>query len=211
MTKTYLENFPDLFSNHNTKCTPPHVQVEIIAMNDGDIKDGGRLLKINFDFTASRLGDLLVATSQQGVCHIAFFEDEEMALAELKNCFPNAQFRKSKDHYFLEALDLLEGHAQDAHIKLHLNATAFQIRVWEELLKIPFGALATYGCIAEKLGDAKAARAVGTAIGSNKIAYLIPCHRVVQKSGKLGGFKWGIPVKTRLLKWEADEINNCYV
>ena len=91
-------------------------------------------------------------------------------------------------------------------IKLHLKGTAFQLKVWETLLKIPLGKLSTYGSIAKKINNSNAARAVGTAIGSNPVAFLIPCHRVIQSTGNFGGYMWGATRKTAIIGWEAGKI-----
>ena len=88
-------------------------------------------------------------------------------------------------------------------IKLHLKGTDFQLKVWETLLKIPFGNLSTYGTIAKQIEKPSASRAVGTAIGDNPVAFLIPCHRVIQSTGTLGGYMWGIDRKQAIIGWEA--------
>lgn len=135
---------------------------------------------------------------------MAFEDDETKALNALKQHFSNA--------YFQQKLDLIQQHAlfifqndwsKLGDIKLHLKGTDFQLKVWETLLKIPMGQLSTYGHIASKIGHAKASRAVGTAIGSNPVAYLIPCHRVIQSSGNIGGYMWGNTRKTAIIGWEA--------
>ena len=94
-------------------------------------------------------------------------------------------------------------HNQLAKIKLHLKGTAFQLKVWQSLLKIPMGQLTTYGELAKSIDHPKAARAVGTAIGSNPIAFLIPCHRVIQSTGAFGGYEWGQVRKTAMIAWEG--------
>ena len=86
---------------------------------------------------------------------------------------------------------------------MHLKATAFQLKVWESLLKIPLGQLSSYGEIAAEIGQPKAGRAVGTAIGSNPVAFLIPCHRVIRATGIIGGYKWGALRKTAIIGWEG--------
>jgi AraC family transcriptional regulator of adaptative response/methylated-DNA-[protein]-cysteine methyltransferase len=93
-------------------------------------------------------------------------------------------------------------------IKLHLKGTDFQLKVWETLLKIPKGGLTTYGTIANHIHKPKASRAVGTAIGSNPVAFLIPCHRVIQSTGDLGQYHWGSTRKTAIIGWEAAKINS---
>ena len=93
-------------------------------------------------------------------------------------------------------------------IKLHLNGTAFQLKVWESLLKIPKGGITTYGAIAQNIDTPKASRAVGTAIGNNPVAFLIPCHRVIQASGNIGGYRWGNTRKSAIIGWEAAKLEN---
>ncbi|MNT75939.1 Methylated-DNA--protein-cysteine methyltransferase [compost metagenome] len=92
-------------------------------------------------------------------------------------------------------------------VKLHLKGTEFQLKVWEALLKIPMGKLATYGNLAKQLQNPNASRAVGTAIGDNPVAFLIPCHRVIQSSGALGGYHWGLNRKTAMIGWEAAKMD----
>ena len=92
-------------------------------------------------------------------------------------------------------------------IKLHLAGTPFQLKVWESLLKIPMGHLTTYGDIAQTIQNPNASRAVGTAIGSNPVAFLIPCHRVIQNSGHIGGYMWGLDKKSAIIGWEAAQID----
>ncbi len=92
-------------------------------------------------------------------------------------------------------------------IKLHLNGTAFQLKVWQALLKIPLGDLTSYGAIAQKINRPTAARAVGSAIGHNPVAFLIPCHRVIQNSGNMGGYMWGTTRKSAIIGWEASKVN----
>ena len=93
-------------------------------------------------------------------------------------------------------------------VKLHLKGSAFQLKVWETLLKIPMGKLTTYGAVAAKIESPKASRAVGTAIGENPVAYLIPCHRIIQSSGVLGGYHWGSTRKAAIIGWEAAKMDN---
>ena len=103
-----------------------------------------------------------------------------------------------------KAISILQSNHHDlSEIKLHLKGTEFQLKVWESLLKIPMGELTTYGEIAKNIGNNKASRAVGTAIGSNPVAFLIPCHRVIQSSGHFGGYMWGTTRKTVIIGWEG--------
>ena len=141
------------------------------------------------------------------------------AFKSLQNNFSKANFNKTKDVFQENALAFF---AQDFNadfdnnsnnnknipkIKLHLKGTDFQLKVWEMLLKIPLGELSTYGNIAEKINNPNATRAVGTAIGKNPVAFLIPCHRVIQASGMIGGYMWGTTRKTAIIGWEAAKKN----
>ena len=139
---------------------------------------------------------------------MAFYEDEAAALSTLTSHFPNAQFSQKKDAIQENALRIFRNEpSQLNQIKLHLKGSDFQLKVWETLLKIPSGNLATYGMIATEIEKPKASRAVGTAIGSNPVAFLIPCHRVIQSTGLFGGYMWGSTRKTAIIGWEAAKLN----
>ena len=139
---------------------------------------------------------------------MAFSEDEISGFSTLQSHFPNADFEQITDliqqnalHVFQYDMDKID------RIKLHLKGTDFQLKVWETMLKIPKGQLSTYGNIAHKIEKPNASRAVGTAIGSNPVAFLIPCHRVIQASGNLGGYMWGNTRKTAIIGWEAAQMD----
>jgi len=133
-----------------------------------------------------------------------FVEDEQTAFAHLQARFPSARYQQAIDKFQEDALIIFrKDWSQLSEIKLHLAGSAFQLKVWESLLKIPQGSLVTYGDIAREINSPSAARAVGTAIGSTPIAYLIPCHRVIQNTGRLGGYMWGPSRKAAIIGWEA--------
>lgn len=135
---------------------------------------------------------------------MAFEEEEEKAILDLQAKFPNATFQRKLDLIQQNALFIFQNDwSKLPEIKLHLKGTDFQLKVWESLLKIPMGKLSTYGTIAEQIGNPKASRAVGTAIGSNPVAFLIPCHRVIQSTGNFGGYMWGNTRKTAIIGWES--------
>lgn len=135
---------------------------------------------------------------------MAFNENEEKALEELKAKFTNATLQRKLDLEQQNALFIFQNDWNKLHqIKLHLKGTDFQVKVWETLLKIPMGQLSTYGSIADNIGNPNATRAVGTAIGNNPVAFLIPCHRVIQSSGNIGGYMWGNTRKTAIIGWES--------
>ncbi|MGN8059303.1 methylated-DNA--[protein]-cysteine S-methyltransferase [Pedobacter sp. 22163] len=182
--------------------------VNIEGMTPGEYKNGGENLHINYSFAESPFGNIIVASTSKGICHIAFYDDENIALANLQRQFPAAQYQQILDKEQQNALFIFSHDWSKLHqIKLHLKGTDFQLKVWEALLKIPMGKLATYGNIAKQLQNPNASRAVGTAIGDNPVAFLIPCHRVIQSSGALGGYHWGVNRKTAMIGWEAAKTN----
>lgn len=178
--------------------------VNIEGMTPAEFKNGGRNLIINYSLEASPFGDLLVASTGKGICYMAFAEEEELGMDALASKFPEARLERRQDIFQQDALSIFRGDwSQIKQVKLHLKGTPFQLKVWETLLKIPMGGLSTYGRIAKHVGSPLASRAVGTAIGNNPVAFLIPCHRVIQSSGALGGYMWGIARKRAMIGWEA--------
>ena len=183
--------------------------VQIEAMTPAEYKIGGKNLKIYFSFHETPFGEVIIASTSKGICHIAFIENQELGLKYLKNLFPNAEFYEMANVNHEQVLTLFNHTLQlEQPIKLHLKGTSFQLKVWEALLKIPSGNLQTYGNIAKSIGKEKASRAVGTAIGSNPIAYLIPCHRVIQSTGIFGGYMWDPIRKTAIIGWENAQQEN---
>lgn len=182
--------------------------INIEGMTPGEFKNGGQNLIINYNFAGSPFGKIIVASTNKGVCHLAFADDETVALNSLKSKFPNAYFKNTSDLFQQNALTIFNRDWKNLNsIKLHLKGTDFQLKVWETLLKIPPGKLTTYGTIAKQIEKPKASRAVGTAIGANPVAFLIPCHRVIQSSGIFGGYHWGSIRKTAIIGWEAATVN----
>ncbi|MEM8893229.1 MAG: bifunctional helix-turn-helix domain-containing protein/methylated-DNA--[protein]-cysteine S-methyltransferase [Bacteroidota bacterium] len=181
--------------------------VTIEGMTPGEYKNEGAELEINYSFADSPFGELIIASTQKGVCHIAFLEDRNEALGALKVRFTKAILSEKQDLHHEKVLAFFDSELQPEGLKLHLTGSDFQLKVWEALLKVPFGELTTYKDIAEKINKPSASRAVGTAIGSNPIAYLIPCHRVIQASGVIGGYMWGPTRKSAIIGWEAAKIN----
>ena len=181
--------------------------VNIEGMTPGEYKNGGENLVIHTSFAKSPFGNVLVASTSKGICHIAFEKEQLEALHTLKHQFPNATYREVSDPYQQKALKIFQQDWKNLEkIHLHLKGTPFQLKVWEALLKIPMGHLTTYGKIAQTIQHPKASRAVGTAIGRNPVAFLIPCHRVIQSSGSLGEYRWGKTRKTAIIGWEAARI-----
>lgn len=178
--------------------------INIEGMSPGEYKNGGESLTINYSFAETPFGNILVASTPRGICHMAFADEEKQALHSLQEMFPNATYHQMVD---LAQQNVLYIFTHDwtklNQIKLHLKGTEFQLKVWETLLKIPMGQLATYGNIAKQIQQPTASRAVGTAIGDNPVAFLIPCHRVIQSSGVFGQYHWGSIRKTAMIGWEA--------
>lgn len=183
--------------------------INIEGMTPAEYKNGGNSLVINYSFAESPFGNLIVASTMKGVCYMAFKDMEEQGLEDLKMKFPNALFNKKLDLLQQNALFIFQKDwSKLAEIKLHLKGTDFQLKVWETLLKIPMGQLSTYGSIAQKIDTPNASRAVGTAIGSNPVAFLIPCHRIIQSTGTFGGYMWGNTRKAAIIGWESAFIVN---
>lgn len=182
--------------------------VNIEGMTPGEFKNGGENLSINYDFASTPFGKLLIASTSKGICYMAFADDENKVFEELKQQFPLAKFNLQKDSLQESALHIFNQNWNEPNeIKLHLKGTPFQLKVWETLLKVPKGNFTTYGKIAQTIGNSNASRAVGSAIGDNPIAFLIPCHRVIQSSGNFGQYHWGQVRKSAILGWEAAQVN----
>ncbi|MEI9957848.1 MAG: methylated-DNA--[protein]-cysteine S-methyltransferase [Ferruginibacter sp.] len=178
--------------------------INIEGLTPAEYKNGGSNLFINYSFAETPFGNIIVASTKKGICYMAFADEPTNAFSILQSYFPNSIFRQMVDMMQQNALYIF---TQDwkklQEIKLHLKGTAFQLKVWETLLKIPMGQLSTYGNIAQKIEKPNASRAVGTAIGSNPVAFLIPCHRVIQATGNFGGYMWGNTRKTAIIGWEG--------
>jgi AraC family transcriptional regulator of adaptative response/methylated-DNA-[protein]-cysteine methyltransferase len=182
--------------------------VNIEGMTPGEFKNDGENLTINYSFTPTLFGNILTASTPKGLCHMMFYDDKEIAIQKLKNSFPKAKYKEGLDAIQQNALQIFSADKNNlAEIKLHLKGTDFQLKVWNALLKIPTGQLSTYGNIAKNIEQATASRAVGTAIGSNPIAFIIPCHRVIQSTGTYGQYRWGSTRKSILIGWEAAQEN----
>lgn len=182
--------------------------IQIEGMTPAEYKQGGAGLKIFYSFAETLFGHVLVASTQKGICALSFVEQEEQALNELRAKFPHAEYVEQRDEMQQRAMALLTAQPNSIqHIKLHLKGSAFQLKVWESLLKIPVGQLASYRDVALQIDQPKASRAVGSAVAHNPVAFLIPCHRVIQASGVLGNYHWGATRKTAMIGWESAQID----
>ncbi|MFQ6547243.1 methylated-DNA--[protein]-cysteine S-methyltransferase [Aestuariibius sp. 2305UL40-4] len=172
------------------------------AMSPGEYARKGDGLTIRYGWVESPFGDTLAMATDRGICGMAFAEEtgRDAALDDMTSRWPNATFIEDTEavEKLTHAAFGLGGEAQ-----LHLIGAPFQIKVWEALLRIPSGHVTTYSEIAQAIGHPKAVRAVGTAVGRNPVSWLIPCHRALRKSGGLGGYHWGLPVKRAMLAYEG--------
>lgn len=171
------------------------------AMSPGDFAKGGAGLTITWGWFDSPFGPAVVMGTERGICGMGFAGEmgEAAALQDLVSRWPLATFVENATMLRPWVQAALGGEAAP----LYLIGAPFQIKVWEALLRIPSGQVTTYSEIAGAVGLPKAVRAVGTAVGRNPISLLIPCHRALRKSGGLGGYHWGLPVKRAILAWEA--------
>ncbi len=177
------------------------------AMSPGDYAKGGAGLEISWGWFDSPFGPVLVMGTERGICGIGFAAEAGSAatMADLRSRWPDATFVEDRARLAPLAEAAFPTNGQAASPKLFLIGAPFQIKVWEALLHVPTGHVTTYSDIARLIGHPKAVRAVGSAVGRNPISWLIPCHRALRKSGGLGGYHWGLPVKRAMLAWEAAE------
>lgn len=179
--------------------------VTLDAMSPGEAKLGGAGLDIRWGLHQTRFGRALIAATERGVCALQFVDDDDGGRAQLAATWPNAQLIRDQAataNIAQRVFDPLARAPRQA-LALLVKGTNFQVQVWRALLALPEGALTTYGDLAATLRKPDAARAVGTAVGANAIAYLIPCHRVIRASGALTGYRWGTARKAAMLGWEA--------
>ena len=180
--------------------------VTIEAASPGEFKSGGRGINIEWGVAQSPFGLCSLGWNSRGICHLAFHEaDEQMKEpSALRENWPNATLWRNDAVARSRAKTIFNSERPASRtLKAFVRATPFQLKVWRALVRIPEGCVASYGDIANAIGDSKAARAVGTACGSNSIAYLIPCHRVIRETGVVRGYRWGAVRKRALLGWEA--------
>ena len=183
--------------------------MNIEGMTPAEYKNGGQFLTINYSFAESPFGDIIVASTPKGICYLAFADDKEEAYKSLVKQFPNGTFNAIVDTMQQNALFIFtKDWSQLSNIKLHLKGTDFQLKVWEALINIPMGSLSTYAGIAKTINNPAASRAVGSAVGDNPVAFLIPCHRVIKSTGEFGQYHWGANRKSAIIGWEAARVNS---
>ncbi len=185
--------------------------VSVEAMTPGELKRGREGLSIRYGIHPSPFGDCLLALTERGICALAFLVDEgkEVAIEELRGRWPGAQLSEDGAATLpvvRQIFDLPREHGGPA-LSLHLKGTNFQLKVWEALLRIPPGSALSYEDVAAEVGTPRAARAVGSAVARNPVAFLIPCHRVIRRTGAFGEYRWGSARKKALLGWEAARLH----
>src|SRR5262245_54177800 len=178
---------------------------EELGMTPATYSRGGRGVNISYTITASPMGRLLVAVTERGVCAVRMADSEVELEKDLREEFPNAELKRD-DSALRESVQKILNHLEKNEPRLDLpldiKATAFQRQVWEHLRTIPYGETVSYGDVAKALGKPGAVRAVGRACATNPVALVIPCHRVVREDKTLGGYRWGLDRKKKLLEHE---------
>jgi len=180
------------------------------AMSPGEWKSGGEGLNVAYGFHPSPFGSALVMTTERGLAGLAFADpgEEDAALDDMRGRWPKARYGEDKERTNAIARRIFDPTLwrPERPLRVVLIGTDFEVRVWETLLGIPMGRATTYSDIAAKLGNPKASRAVGAAVGKNPVSFVVPCHRVMGKSGDLTGYHWGITRKRAMLGWEAGRV-----
>jgi AraC family transcriptional regulator of adaptative response/methylated-DNA-[protein]-cysteine methyltransferase len=182
--------------------------VEIEAASPGEMKSGGEGLAIHYGVSGTPFGPWLVGRSARGICHVSFVEEKlpDSSMRErIQDDWPHASFHRddSVPRNLAAQVFVDKSGTRPEVLRAHVRGTRFQLRVWRALLQIPAGTLVSYGRLAELSDAARAARAVGTAVGDNPIAYIIPCHRVIRNTGIVGQYRWGADRKRMLIAWES--------
>ena len=180
------------------------------AMSPGEWKSGGEGLAVAYGFHPSPFGSALVMTTERGLAGLAFADpgEEDAALADMRGRWPKARYGEDKARTGAIARRIFDPTLwrPERPLRVVLIGTDFEVRVWETLLGIPMGRATTYSDIAAKLGKPKASRAVGAAVGKNPVSFVVPCHRVMGKSGDITGYHWGLTRKRAMLGWEAGRV-----
>jgi len=185
--------------------------VNLEAASPGELKEGGSGWTIKHGVAESPFGKCLVAESPRGICHLSFFESERPAIAGLKAEWPRAKWKRDDAMAVGLASQVFiqpgAGAVPGAPLRAFVRGTSFQVKVWRALLLVSAGSLTTYGRLAQAIGMPTASRAVGTAVGQNPLAYLIPCHRVIRETGIFGNYRWSPDRKRAMIAWETAETD----
>lgn len=178
------------------------------AVTPGEYRARGGGLRITYGFHDTPFGRCLIGVTARGICWLSFVTEsgEEQSLNEMRSFWHNSDFSEdlySSSQYVRQVFDRTPGE----RIHVVVKGTNFQVKVWEALLRIPFGMLTTYQDIAQRVGNPRALQAVGSAVGTNAIAYLIPCHRVIRKDGILSEYRWSPERKKSIIGWELARLS----
>ena len=180
--------------------------VTLEAASPGELKRGGEGLVVEYGIAETTFGPCLLGTSARGICHLSFLDNPDEGPSAIAKDWPNAEVIRNDN----VAVDLagqifepISNGSLQKPLRAFVKGTPFQVKVWRALLQVPAGSLTSYRRLAEKLGNPSAARAVGTAIGRNSLAYLIPCHRVIRETGAISGYRWGVGRKRALIAIET--------
>ncbi len=178
--------------------------VNLEAITPGEYKSSGEGLKINYGIHETKFGKVFIAVTDRGICQLSFMDNnnDSMFIHELEQCWTTASIKESKK-ITKPYIDSIFSEEKQQLLSLYVKGTNFQINVWKALLNVPYGRLTTYGRLANLIGNPKASRAVGSAVGANPVSLLIPCHRVIRASGVIGEYRWGSTRKRSILSWEA--------
>lgn len=186
-----------------THATHPHSPPTLVAMTQEELASGGKQLLIHYTYHTTPLGLCIVASTAKGLCYLAFGTSTDNMRRQMVARLPGAQYVEEATALHTQVVQALNNaQTLPAKVVLHVKASPFQLQVWTALASLASGQLSTYGKIAQEIGRPTASRAVGTAVGSNPIAYFIPCHRIVRGNGQLGGYRWGTAIKKQVLEQE---------
>jgi len=177
-----------------------------LGMTPAAYRQGGKSMHIGYAIVDCPLGRLLIAATEKGICAVSLGDSDAVLETALHSEYPAAEIQRDGvelSQWVSTLLNHLNGQQPQLDLPIDVQATAFQWRVWQALRAIPYGSTRSYGQVAQALGDPKATRAVARACASNPVAIVVPCHRVVREDGKLGGYRWGLERKQRLLAQEA--------
>ncbi|WP_346797131.1 methylated-DNA--[protein]-cysteine S-methyltransferase [Halomonas sp. Bachu 37] len=208
-SRSLLDTAHELGLSSGSRLYDHFVQLE--AVTPGEHKGQGEGVEISYGVHPTALGELFVAVTPRGICRMGFVDatSADELLAKLSREWPRSTLSHCPEstRYAVDLLFAAAKQGTPGSISLHVTGTNFQIAVWRALLTIPDGQLASYSHLAQVLGSPKSSRAVGNAVGANPIALWIPCHRVVQQSGALGGYRWGVARKRLVQAWELAQLD----
>lgn len=180
--------------------------VNMEGMTPGQYKNSGSGITIHYGIHQGPFGKyILAATSEQRICTLEFIDDEKAAVAKLQHQWNESEIKYDPDFTTPMARELFSYESKEP-LNLLVKGTPFQLKVWEALLKIPLGELVSYQAVSEHINNPKGLQATGGAIGKNPIAFLIPCHRVIRKTGEINGYRWGVDRKSAIIGWEAAQM-----